>query len=187
MRPPSYELGKVCASHEGRGQIPCRARLHHHLCTTARGRVALMKLLRNPARWTAGGFARAEHHHLNTGDVDVPPPSPHDDGKTQEIGCGLEKCCGLAAAWQHWWARVRAAFGDGHCATHGETHNDIDCDPSFMQSVLQMKREYAVGYSSKLYHLTRHFGAPAQPLPQLPGFSLIIIMIIFLSVRFNTP
>ena len=43
-----------------------------------------MKLLRNPARWTAGGFARAEHHHLNTGDVDVPPPSPHDDGKTRD-------------------------------------------------------------------------------------------------------
>ena len=150
-----------------------------------------MKPLRNPARWTAGGFARAEHHHLHTGDVDVPPPSPHDDGKTQEIGCGLEKCCGLAAAWQHWWARVRAAFGDGHCATHGEPHNDIDCDPSFMQSVLQMKWEYAVGYSSNIYTIPFHFcrpafrqvgdkilcrcfGAPAQPLPELAGFSLII-------------
>ena len=47
------------------------------------------------------------------------PPSPYISGCDCwfEMHCMVERRCGVAAAWLHWWALVRAAFGDGYCVT----------------------------------------------------------------------
>ena len=56
-----------------------------------------------------------EHNERNSIPQKTPPRHIPDCDCWIEMQCMVERRCGVAAAWLHWWALVRAAFGDGYC------------------------------------------------------------------------